>query len=144
MKKILLGLIFALPLLFANQPDFSTAALYKSDITAQEAYKKQQNGALLIDVRTKREFNFSHPKDAINIPVFYEQFGRRVFNENFIEQIDYALKGDLNKEVILICRTGSRTKFASNLLAHEGFSNVFNVQQGFIFDWLKENLPINK
>jgi rhodanese-related sulfurtransferase len=144
MRIFLLGIIMSFCAVWAQQPDFSNSMLYKADINAQEAYERQQKGAILIDVRTKREFKFSHPKDAINIPVFYEQFGQRVFNENFVEQVDYALKGDLDQEVILICRTGSRTKFASNLLAHEGFSSVYNIQQGFVFDWTKQNLPVSK
>jgi rhodanese-related sulfurtransferase len=144
MKKLFVLIFLTFSALFAQQPNFGNAMLYKEDINSQQAYEKQQNGAILIDVRTKREFEFLHPKDALNIPVFYEKFGQRVFNENFIEQVRYALNGNLDKEVILICRTGSRTKFASNLLANEGFSNVFNIQQGFIFDWNKQNLPVNR
>lgn len=143
MKKLLLTFILTCVVLFA-QEDLTKASLYKADINSQTAYEMQQKGAILIDVRTKREFEFSHPKDAINIPIFYEKFGQRVLNENFIEQIDYALQGNHDKEVILICRSGSRTKFAANILANDGFSNVYNIQQGFAYDWSKTNLPVEK
>lgn len=141
--KLLLLFGLTLTCLFA-QPDLSTSTLYKADIDSQTAYTMQQKGVILVDVRTKREFNHAHPKGSINIPVFFEQFGQRVFNKNFVEQVDYALKGDVDKKVILICRSGSRTKFASNLLAYEGFSNVYNIKQGFAYDWSKTNLPIEK
>lgn len=143
MKKTVIAFILAMTSLFA-EPDLSNASLYKADITSQTAYEMQQKGALIIDVRTQREFEFSRPKGAINIPVFYEKSGQRVYNTDFIEQVDYALKGNHDKEVILICRSGSRTKFASNLLANEGFSNVYNVKQGFTYDWAKTNLPVEK
>lgn len=143
MKKLLLGFILSFVVLFA-QEDLTKASLYKADINSKTAFEMQQKGAILIDVRTKREFEFSHPKDAVNIPVFYEKFGQRVFNENFIEQIDYALKGNHDQEVILICRSGSRTKFAANILANDGFSNVYNIVSGFAYDWSKTDLPVEK
>jgi rhodanese-related sulfurtransferase len=143
MKKTVVAFLVTLSSLFA-QLDLSNASLYKADIDSKTAYEMQQKGALIIDVRTQREFAHSCPKDAINIPVFYEKSGQRVFNQDFVEQVDYALKGNHDKEVILICRSGSRTKFASNLLANEGFSNVYNIQQGFTYDWAKTELPVEK
>ncbi len=70
MKKTVIAFILAMTSLFA-EPDLSNASLYKADITSQTAYEMQQKGALIIDVRTQREFEFSRPKGAINIPVFY-------------------------------------------------------------------------
>lgn len=147
-NNLIYKLLFTLFLTFTSlwaQPDLSKANLYKADIDSHTAYKMQQEeGVLIVDVRTKREYAYSHAKGSVNIPVFNEQFGQRVFNKNFVEQIDYALKGDMDKKVILICRTGSRTKFASNLLAYEGFSNVYNIKQGFAYDWSKTELPVEK
>lgn len=143
MKKIILVFLLLSASIFA-QEDLSKAKLYKADINSKTAYNMQQNGAFLIDVRTVREFSSSRAKGAINIPIFYEKFGKRVFNQNFIEEVNLLLKGNQNKEVILICRSGSRTKFASNLLAKDGFTNVYNIQQGFTYDWSKTNLPVEK
>lgn len=143
MRKILLTFLISTVIAFA-QINFQTAKLYKADISAKKAYEMQQNDVILVDARTKREFNELHPKGAINIPVFYEQKGQRVFNRNFANEIYALLKQDLNKEVILICRTGSRTKLASNLLANVGFKNVYNVQYGFALDWTKVKLPVSK
>ena len=130
--------------LLSNEINFQTAKLYKDDISAQEAYKMQQNGAILIDVRTKREFNTLRAKDSHNIPIFYEKNKQRVFNKNFLKEIYLYSKKDINKEIILICRSGSRTKLASNLLAYQGFKNIYNVKYGFDFDWIKQKLPSTK
>ncbi|KAB7884379.1 rhodanese-like domain-containing protein, partial [Poseidonibacter ostreae] len=51
---------------------------------------------------------------------------------------------NIHKKIILICRSGSRTKLASNLLAEQGFSNIYNVRYGFQYDWLKVKLPTEK
>jgi len=126
------------------QIDFQNALLYKADVSSKTAYEMQQKGALLIDVRTKREFNTLRAKNSINIPVFYELKGQRVFNKKFLSEIYDALKEDLSKEAILICRSGSRTKLASNILASQGFNNIYNIKNGFQYDWLKVNLPTTK
>jgi len=145
MKRLLVILVFILGSTFANaQVDFNNAKLYKDDINSKTAYKMQQDGALLIDVRTKREFNISRAKDSINIPIFYEKAGQRALNRNFLVEIAKTLKDDTSKKVILICRSGSRTKFASNILAYNSFKNVYNIKNGFSYDWIKTNLPVEK
>lgn len=129
---------------YAQQVDLRTAKLYKEDISAIQAYTLQQEGSLLIDVRTKREFHTLHPKGAINIPIFFEQKGQRVYNENFLQSVYEAVQQNLNHSIVLICRSGSRTKLASNLLAYNKFTNVYNVRYGFQYDWLKIKLPTQK
>lgn len=140
----LISVLLLLSISLYAQIDFQNAMMYKADITSKQAYSMQQNGVLIIDVRTKREFQTLRAKDSINIPVFYEEKGKRVFNRNFLNEIYATLKTNLDKEVVLICRSGSRTKLASNLLAHNGFKNVFNVKYGFQYDWLKVGLPTEK
>ena len=140
-NKLIFSLLIFTSALFA-QIDFQNAMLYKADIDSKTAYEMQQKGTLLIDVRTKEEFKHLRAKKAINIPVFYAEKGQRVFNKNFAQEIYNILNGDLNKKVILICRSGSRTKLASNFLAYQGFKNVYNIKNGFQYDWKKVNLPI--
>ncbi len=142
-NKLIFSFLLLTSSLFA-QVDFQKAMLYKADINSKTAYEMQKKGILIIDVRTKREFQTLRAKDSINIPVFYEQKGRRVFNKNFAQEVYAALNGDLNKEAILICRSGSRTKLASNLLSFQGFKNVYNIKNGFAYDWTKVKLPVEK
>jgi len=146
MKKLLLITLLIFSTFFANakEVDFYNSMFYKADINSKQAYDRQQKGALLIDVRTKKEFNTLRAKDSINIPLFYEKNGKRVFNKEFLTHIYLAAKKDVNKEIILICRSGSRTKLASNLLAYNGFTNIYNIKEGFQYDWSKINLPTQK
>lgn len=145
MKKKLFILMILISAVFANaQINYQTAKIYKDDISSKNAYTMQQNGALLIDVRTKAEFNELRPKNSINIPIFNAKNGQRVFNKTFLNEIYEASDKNLNRKIILICRSGSRTKVASNLLAEQGFKDIYNVQYGFTYDWLKANLPTEK
>ncbi len=118
--------------------------LYKGDINSQQAYEMQQKGVLIVDIRTKAEFRYLHSKGAKLIPAWFNKNGKGVWNENFVEQLKYALDGDINKPVVIICRSGSRTKCAANYLSNMGFTNVYNVKHGFAYDWLKVKLPVSK
>lgn len=142
-NKLILSIALLSTTLFA-EINFQKAMIYKADINSKTAFDMQQEGTLIIDVRTKGEFQTLRAKNSINIPVFYEKKGQRVFNKDFPKEIYSTLKGDLNKKVILICRSGSRTKLASNLLAYQGFKNVYNIKNGFQYDWVKVNLPTER
>ncbi len=138
MKNILVLILLISSFAFADNTE------YKADITAREAYEMQKRGVVLIDVRTKKEYDFMRPTNAILIESYFEIEGQRVFNQNFVSQVEDLVKMDLSKEIILICRSGSRTKEVANILAKNGFSNVYNVKNGFVYDWVKANLPTQK
>jgi rhodanese-related sulfurtransferase len=131
LKKIFFIALF-LSNVYASQYDYNellSKKFYKADITALEAFDMKVNGVLLIDVRTKNEYNFARVDGSLWVPIFFDKSGRRVLNENFVEQIEYILK-DKNKKVMLICRSGARTKFAANILAKNGFTKVYNILNG--------------
>lgn len=75
--------------------------------------KLLKNGATLIDVRSKREYNFGHIKGAINIPL--EQLGNNL----------YRLK-DKDRPVIIYCASGMRSSSAKTFLIAQGFTEVYN------------------
>ena len=127
-----------------NQIDYSKVTLYKSDINAIEAYKMQQKGILLIDIRTQKEYNEMHPKGAINIPAFNDTFRGRVYNQDFLNLVYTQVNKNQELEIMLICHTGSRTKVASNILAQYGFKNVYNILGGVAYGWYAQKLPTQK
>ncbi len=133
MKKFLFLLLFA--------PYILTASILYDNIDANKAYQKSKEGTVLIDVRTIKEYQSLHPKGAVNVPVYFEKNGERVLNEGFADAVEKSLD-DSDRPVIVICRTGSRTKDAAQILVDEGFSQVYNVTDGFANDWLKQDLPV--
>lgn len=86
--------------------------------------KVGSSNILLLDVRTKEEFNGTAPdkfgrlKNAINIPV--QQLETR------IKELD-AYK---DKEIIVYCSHSHRSPQASYLLTQNGFKKVTNLQYG--------------
>ncbi len=70
-----------------------------------------KSGAMIIDVRTKSEFNSGHIKGAINIPL-----------NDLSNQLN-KLKKD--KAIITCCASGMRSASAKSLLSTKGY-NVYN------------------
>lgn len=72
-----------------------------------------QKGAVIIDVRTKAEFNAGNIKGSKNIP---------------LNSLGQNLKkiGNKNKPVITCCASGMRSASARNILESAGFVEVYN------------------
>ncbi len=90
--------------------------------------------ALLIDVRSSMEFLFvGHPIGAIHIAWIDEPDWE--VNPNFVIEVERALgKVSIHKRntpIILICRSGKRSKLAGELLIKNGFANVSHISEGF-------------
>ena len=93
--------------------------------------------SLLVDVRSHMEFLFiGHPVGAVHIPWIDEPDWD--INPNFVREIRQLLLGGMTHDghskqvaVLLICRSGKRSKEAGDLLIQEGFENVYNIDQGF-------------
>lgn len=93
--------------------------------TTQEWVKKE---ALLVDVREKDEVSelaYDVP-NIINIPL--SEFETR-FNEI-----------PKDKDVIMVCKGGSRSLRATGFLVNHGFTNVVNMQHG-IARWVQKGFP---
>jgi rhodanese-related sulfurtransferase len=71
-----------------------------------------KNGAQIIDVRTKGEFQSGHIRGAVNIPL------------NELQKNLSKLKKE--KPVITCCASGMRSGSAKNLLRSNGFTEVYN------------------
>jgi rhodanese-related sulfurtransferase len=87
-------------------------------------YIKKHPEAVLLDVRTKEEFegktkpNFGTLKNAINIPV--QELERKLS----------AISHLKDKEVLVFCSHSHRSPRASYLLMQNGFTNVTNMDGG--------------
>lgn len=91
-------------------------------ITAEEAKEMMdERGVTVLDVRTSEEYKDSHIPDAVNIP--NEEIGT--------EKPDQL--PDQDAVVIVYCRTGVRSKQASDKLVDMGYKNVYDM--GGIVDW---------
>lgn len=73
-----------------------------------------QNGATVLDVRTREEFRMGHSAEAINIPL------------NEIETSIGKIK-KMNKPLIVVCQSGIRSAQAKRMLNKNGLE-VFNAR----------------
>ena len=92
------------------------------DITMQELKNKQNNGAIIVDVRSSQEYDEGHICRAINIPEYKINF-----------KIDKFLQ-DKEKEIVVYCSSGIRSKDAYKKLKKIGYKNVYNLYGG-IDNW---------
>lgn len=76
----------------------------------------QEESGIIIDVRTKSEYNGGHLKKAdYNYDMSSSDFGQKI------------KKLDKDKNYFLYCRTGARSGRATQIMKRNGFENVYNV-----------------
>ena len=96
-------------------------------------YIKNNKKCVLLDVRTKEEWNEGRPDgDKIGLKTYFLslQFEGRILNENFVEEFK-KLKINKNNEILTICGSGVRSERAADLLTKEGY-NTSNISDGFL------------
>lgn len=97
-------------------------------INAKEAaaIMEEESGYLILDVRTPQEYSEQHIPDAINIP--NETIGSEEIPE----------LPDKDQLILVYCRSGNRSKQASEKLVKLGYTNI--VEFGGINDWTGETV----
>ncbi|MEX0770294.1 MAG: rhodanese-like domain-containing protein [Balneolaceae bacterium] len=103
------------------------------EITVQELNRKKLNDEsfFLLDVREPFEYQISNIEGTL-IPL--DQLSGR------LDEIE----DKKNEEVIVMCRSGSRSAKATKFLQEKGFSNVKNLKGG-VNEWAREidsGLPV--
>ncbi|MBR1989456.1 MAG: rhodanese-like domain-containing protein [Firmicutes bacterium] len=124
MKKLIIFLL-SLTLLTACAAPADKEISYRQ-ITMDEAVvmMEEETGYVILDVRTPEEFAEKHIPGAINIP-------NETIGTDEITQL-----ADKDQLILVYCRSGNRSKQASEKLAALGYSNI--VEFGGINDWKGE------
>ena len=93
----------------------------QENISAQDAKKYlDQEDVLFLDVRTSQEFNYDGSiKNALLIPV------------NVLEKKIKLLEYYRDKKIIVYCRSGRRSRLATELLKKNNF-NAINLDGGYL------------
>ena len=84
---------------------------------------KNDNNAIVIDVRTPEEFEDGYIENAINIDIFKGQ--------GFIYLIEEL---DQSKNYYVYCKAGSRSEQACKVMNQIGITNTYNLVGG-IMQW---------
>ena len=83
--------------------------------------KQKKNEVIILDVRSEEEYNSGHIENSILIPI------------DKLEEEAENILNDKNKKILVYCRSGHRSKKASNILLEKGYTNVYDF--GGIKDW---------
>ncbi len=110
---------------------------YAGDLRPAEAWEllEKDSKAVLVDVRTMPEWGFvGVPRlDGIGketICVSWAVFPEMARNENFVQEV--AARGvGKDQPVLLLCRSGQRSRAAAIALTAAGFGPCYNVAEGF-------------
>jgi len=94
-----------------------------------DALEKEQD-AILLDVRTPEEYNSGYIPGAINLP-----------SQSITAETAAAMLPDKNQSIYVYCRSGNRSRAASEALVRLGYTNI--TESGGIMDWIGELTPGN-
>lgn len=124
MKKLLPIFITALLLVGCAAPTEREVSYRQITMDEAVAMMEEEEGYIILDVRTAAEFDERHIPGAINIP-------NETIGTDAIPELP-----DKDQLILVYCRSGNRSKQASEKLVKLGYTNV--VEFGGIIDWPRE------
>ena len=95
--------------------------IYPSEVSEKI---KNNEDIILLDVRTPEEYEEIHLQNAILLPV-------QELSQQSLEEIGLGEEAK-DKEIIIYCRSGARSKTAYNIMRSLGYSNIKSVSGGMI------------
>tara|TARA_B100000989_G_scaffold298152_1_gene286331 strand:- start:1852 stop:2277 length:426 start_codon:yes stop_codon:yes gene_type:complete len=110
---------------------------YAGDLLPSECWDmlKDDKNSQLIDCRTKAEWQFTGIPNLENLNkiakfIEWQTYPSMNHNDDFLSEIQQlGLKKD--DKIILICRSGGRSKSAAEFLSSKGYESCFNCLHGF-------------
>ena len=105
---------------------------YAGDVTATEAHSMliERPDSVLLDVRTAAEWNWVGVPDVAGTRfVEWVRWPSGEPNPTFLDEATTGL--DESQVVLVLCRSGARSAAAATALTNAGFSEVYNVSDGF-------------
>lgn len=110
---------------------------YAGDVTPDEAWLilQGESAATLIDVRTDAEWSYVGGPDLSSldktpVAISWQLFPSMAINPGFVDEVERL---DLSKDtpILLLCRSGARSKAAAQALTARGYRWCFNIADGF-------------
>lgn len=120
-----------------GKDDAASGEGFGGDLSPTEAWAVLEDSreAVLVDCRTQPEWLFVgvpdlRPlgKETLFIP--WQIFPAMQVNPEFVDQVK-AAGGREDAPVLVICRSGNRSRLAAMALAEAGFERTYNVAEGF-------------
>ena len=110
---------------------------YAGEVSAAEAWQRLKTDpkAQLLDVRTMAEWNFVGLPDLSSLGrqvhcIEWQGFPTGARNPAFVAEASQALS-DKDSPVLVMCRSGARSRAAAIALTQAGFRQAINIGDGF-------------
>ena len=126
MKKFITLLLSVLFLAGCALPAGQEVSYRQINMDEAITMMEEESGYMILDVRTPEEFADKHIPGAINIP-------NETIGTDEIPELP-----DKDQLILVYCRSGNRSKQASEKLAALGYTNI--VEFGGINDWPGETV----
>ena len=101
---------------------------YAGALIPSEAHSLMLTGAKLVDVRTQAELYWVGRVPG-SVYVEWNSYPGGTLNAHFLAQLAEVAKQD--EPVMFLCRSGGRSHFAAVLATQAGYSECYNVLEGF-------------
>ncbi|TJZ71676.1 rhodanese-like domain-containing protein [Chitiniphilus eburneus] len=103
---------------------------YSGAVTPTEAHTLAQTlaGVCIVDVRTAAEWQFVGVVPGAEL-IEWKRFPEMSLNPDFLTQLKH--KVDPQDVVLFLCRSGARSHDAAVLAACHGYSESYNILEGF-------------
>ena len=103
------------------------------ELTPPQAWQLLQSrpDAILLDVRSSMEYQYvGHPPGAVHVPLMEPPAWQA--DPGFVERVREILgAGTENRPLLALCRSGKRSEAAAMALLANGFTEVYNIIEGF-------------
>ena len=131
-KRLVLTLVVIITvsalIIYYTQVHLPSTTISFGDVTVEEAKSLVESNVslIIVDVRTREEYDSGHIEGAILIPVS-ELEGR-------ITELSKE------EELLIYCRTGNRSSNSVNILKANGYTKIFHMNDGIIA-WIQAGYP---
>lgn len=104
---------------------------YAGGIPPQDAWALVEAGAaVLVDVRSNEERHFVG-RVPTGEHVAWATGTSLNRNPRFVKELEVKLKGNKDQIIVLLCRSGKRSALAAEAAANAGFTQAYNILEGF-------------
>ena len=122
---------------FSGTYEVTPGSGYAGDVSPSTAWKilSDQKQAVLVDVRTRAEWNFVGLPDLASLDkkpalLEWQVFPSMQPNPEFVSALSGAV-ADKDAPLLFLCRSGARSAAAAKAMSAAGFSSCLNVADGF-------------
>lgn len=113
---VILGIILVTQVLNRPAPSAAAGAALPAEVSAAEAAALRDSGAFVLDVRQPEEWAEYHVPDSTLIPL-----GELPNRLNELPR---------DQEIVIVCRSGNRSRQARDILLDAGFTQVASMAGG--------------